>query len=113
MCVVVLCFVLLAVTEGRVIKTKEFPLPAEGIVMEFLVKNKSDMAHPISTLKMDIDQLTKKIIVTQSEDKMPVVRHLTPKPDVPSFENRFGVRVGTCPSGYVRRGTFCFPDDDY
>nr|6EE9_X Chain X, Stress-response Peptide-1 [Manduca sexta] len=25
----------------------------------------------------------------------------------------FGVRVGTCPSGYVRRGTFCFPDDDY
>ena len=113
MCVFVLCFILLAVAEGRVIRTKEFPLPAEGITMEFLVKDKSDMAHPLSTLKIDIDHLVKKITVTQSVNfpkEQDFKRRTHP---IVTLEDRFGVKDGKCPSGRVRRLGICVPDDDY
>ncbi|CAG9789390.1 unnamed protein product [Diatraea saccharalis] len=32
--------------------------------------------------------------------------------DVPRIEDRFAVRGGNCPAGYVARGGFCFPDYD-
>lgn len=113
MCVIVLCFVLLAVTEGRVVKTKEFPLPADGIVIEILVKDKSDIAHPMSTLKINIDRLVKKITVTQAvnfpkEQDFKLRTH-----PMVTLEDRFGLKDGKCPSGRVRRLGICVPDDDY
>lgn len=106
-----MCFVLVVIVESHVIKQHQYPLPPDGMIMEITLKNKSDKS-PISTMKIDIDEHAKKVIVSNMQDGKPPQKPA--KPDfVPSIDNRHGIRVGTCPVGYVQRGGFCFPDDDY
>ncbi|KAJ0173562.1 hypothetical protein K1T71_010711 [Dendrolimus kikuchii] len=114
MCVkLALCFLLVAVVESHVIKQHQYPLPPDGIIMEITLKNKANKS-PISTVKIDIDEFAKKVVVSNLQHDVEKPPKKPVKPDfVPTIENRHGIRVGTCPSGYVQKGGFCFPDDDY
>lgn len=103
---------LVAAVESRVLKPQEYSLPPQGMIVEITLKKKSEK-EPISTVKIDIDELMKKIIVSNimHEDEI-LKKH--PKPEfLPKINNRHSIRVGNCPAGHVQRGEFCFPDDDY
>lgn len=103
---IVLCLTLIVIAESSIIKQKE--LPKDTITMDIIIrKNSSDAkSQPIGTLKIEFngDKITVK-----TEDKS----EGSGKEEVPSIENRHGIRGSTCPTGYVRRGGFCFPDYDY
>lgn len=56
---------------------------------------KTDIRHTAQFAKTDNGAIT---FLDERPAMVPVV-----------FEDRFGIRVGTCPIGYVRRGFVCFP----
>lgn len=81
--------------------------------MEFTVKNKGD-GQVVSAMKIDIKEKDKKVVMSIGE---PVTTDVgvggSTTEFVPVIGSRHNIRVGSCPLGYVRRGGFCFPDDDY
>ncbi|CAH0594321.1 unnamed protein product [Chrysodeixis includens] len=120
MCVkIALCLALIASIDCNVIKQQEVPLQPDGLTVEVVVRNKGDK-HVVSTMKIDIDELNKKVVMAMvEEDKKILVSRVAKDVSemstefVPTIGSRHGIRVGTCPLGYTRRGGFCFPNDDY
>ncbi|KAJ8723838.1 hypothetical protein PYW07_007818 [Mythimna separata] len=113
MCVkIALCLALIVSIDGFVLKHRTLPLPAEGMTVEITVRSKEDPRHPLSTMKIDINEKDKKVEMSMSEAPSGVLKHL-PKAsnDVPRLESRASVVVGSCPAGYSPRGRFCIPDD--
>lgn len=82
-CLVVLCFAVIASIDGRAVNESNVPTPKGGEV--------------------------------QAKVAVPAAVAQTTKPVKPiSFDDRIGIDGGgNCPSGYVKSGTFCFPEDDY
>ncbi|XP_047033879.1 uncharacterized protein LOC124640242 [Helicoverpa zea] len=115
MCVkIAVCLALVVSIDSHVLKHHEVPLSPEGMVVEITVKNKGN-EHPVSSMKIDIDGKDKKILLSLGEpsESVPKAVGEATSDVVPTIETRNNIRVGSCPSGYTRRGGFCFPDDDY
>lgn len=121
MCVkIALCLALIASIDCLVVKQQEVPLLPEGLTVEVLVRNKGDK-NVVSTMKIDIDEMNKKVLLSMVEEEKKVlvsrvakdVSEMTTDEFVPTVGSRHGIRVGACPLGYTRRGGFCFPNDDY
>uniref|UniRef100_A0A2A4JYJ2 Uncharacterized protein n=1 Tax=Heliothis virescens TaxID=7102 RepID=A0A2A4JYJ2_HELVI len=113
MCVkIAVCLALVACIDSHVLKHHEIPLSPEGMVVEIIVKNRGD-EHPVSSMKIDIDEKDKKVGMSLEEPFIRVPRKTGDSSTefVPTIGSRHNVRVGTCPVGYTRTGGFCFPDD--
>ncbi|KAJ8723841.1 hypothetical protein PYW07_007821 [Mythimna separata] len=113
MCVkIALCLALIVSIDGFVLKHRTLPLPAEGMTVEITVRSKEDPRHPLSTMKIDINEKDKEVEMSMSEAPSGVLKHL-PKPnnDVVSLGDRTGINVGSCPAGFTARGAFCVPND--
>ncbi|KAH9636450.1 hypothetical protein HF086_006265 [Spodoptera exigua] len=111
---IAVCLALVACATSHVLKHQELPLSKDGMILEITVKNKGD-DHPLSSMVIDINEKDKKISISVEEPSGAVPKGelaLSSDP-VPTIGNRHGIRVGTCPLGYTKRGGFCFPDDDY
>ncbi|XP_073949970.1 uncharacterized protein [Choristoneura fumiferana] len=109
-----LCLFIMA-AESRALKSKQISLPNGAIVMDIIVRQKtegSEEATPIAKMKLEINGEDKKITLSDAADQMPpgkVVDVTEDEDFVPEIGNRSGIRVGRCPLGYVKRGTVCFP----
>ncbi|XP_028033933.1 uncharacterized protein LOC114245835 [Bombyx mandarina] len=112
-CVLVLC-VLCVIAESRVIKTKEFPLPPEGLTVEISIRTKS-ASHPISTVKVDIDEQSKKVTVSKIHHRLKgrKVRKHKAKTEATILENRGGFPQGNCPDMWEWNSGMCIPIADY
>lgn len=107
--------VLVKSIECRVIK--EYPLTADGLEIDFEVKNRDTSLYK---MKIDVDEQNKSVRLIRSMPRAPApvaAEGASFKPGVtttiiPTIENRFISGVG-CPKRHVKRGTFCFPDPDY
>ncbi|KAH9636452.1 hypothetical protein HF086_006267 [Spodoptera exigua] len=113
MCVkIALCLALFVSIDGYVLKHRTVPLSPEGLVLEVAVRNKNDPRHPISAMKIDINEKDKKVDISfvqlpaQGSDSHDVARH------VPTLEDRTSIRVGGCPQDTVSIGGICFKNDD-
>ncbi|KAJ8714106.1 hypothetical protein PYW08_007726 [Mythimna loreyi] len=113
MCVkIALCLALIVSIDGYVLKHRALSLPAEGMTVEITVKSKEDPRHPLSTMKIDINEQDKKVEMSMSEAPSGVLEHLSKaNNDVRNLEDRL-VDVGTCPKGMVFRLTICVPIND-
>ncbi|CAH0728512.1 unnamed protein product, partial [Brenthis ino] len=84
-CVALIFFILCSSIDGRPAGSK-----------------KADIQHVVEVAKSNNGGITfieeKPATATAAAATVPV-----------QFENRFGVRVGTCPIGYVKRGVVCYP----
>ena len=111
---IAVCLALVACIDSHVLKHHEVPLSPEGMVLEITIKNKGD-GKLVSSMKIDINEKDKKVMMSMGEpaSEVPVEIGGSTTEFVPSIGNRHNIRVGSCPIGYVRRGGFCFPDDDY
>nr|XP_037876250.1 uncharacterized protein LOC119630549 [Bombyx mori] len=111
--VLVLC-VLSVIAESRVIRTKEFPLPPEGLSVEISVSSKS-ASHPFSSVKIDIDQQSKRVIVSDVRNHLK--RHKGRKhkttTETSILENRGGFPQGNCPDMWEWKSDMCLPIADY
>ncbi|XP_022817835.1 uncharacterized protein LOC111350462 [Spodoptera litura] len=109
MCVkIALCLALIVSIDGYVLKHRTVPLPSEGLILEVAVRNKNDLRHPISAMKIDINEKDKKV-------DMSFVELSAKGPDsrkVPTLEDRTSIRVGGCPQDTTSIGGLCFPNDD-
>ncbi|XP_075982874.1 uncharacterized protein LOC142981079 [Anticarsia gemmatalis] len=112
MCVkIVLSLALVACINAHVLKYHQLQ-PIEVLTVEDAVKNKDADLQSISLQKMDIDEVEDNGVLTPEE----LLRDLNEPRGLssvvgPSFEDRNGIRVGTCPLGYVRIGGICHPED--
>lgn len=104
---IALAFAFVYIVESSVIRSKEI-LPAEGMVVEVIIRPNSNQVTFEDSSEKRLPRRTHDVVVpplvtAKGEDK---------EKGVPEIENRFGIRGGVCPSGYVKRGGFCFPDYD-
>lgn len=74
-----------------------------GVDSRALDKKNTDIQHT-SQVARDEDM----IIFREEKSKETDLMKILPE-DPDDFENRFGVRVGKCIRGYVRRGSRCVP----
>ncbi|KAJ8714110.1 hypothetical protein PYW08_007730 [Mythimna loreyi] len=113
MCVkIALCLALIVSIDGYVLKHRALPLPAEGMTVEITVKRKEDPRHPLSTMKIDINEQGKKVEMSMSEAPSGVLEHLSKaNNDVRNLEDRV-LNVGTCPVGKVFYNNFCIPNEE-
>ncbi|KAG6455457.1 hypothetical protein O3G_MSEX009213 [Manduca sexta] len=100
-CLVVLCFAAIVVTQGRVIDSTSISFP--GHMVDVNLKTRSSHAEQAKIDNHDVGRTY--------PDLQRVPRH-EQKTKV-TFPNRFLIKSSGCPKGYVKRGTFCFPDEDY
>ncbi|KAJ8723842.1 hypothetical protein PYW07_007822 [Mythimna separata] len=113
MCVkIALCLALIVSIDGFVLKHRTLPLPAEGMTVEITVRSKEDPRHPLSTMKIDINEKDKEVEMSMSEAPSGVLKHLSKaNNDVVTLGDRTGINVGSCPAGFTARGAFCVPND--
>ncbi|KAJ8714109.1 hypothetical protein PYW08_007729 [Mythimna loreyi] len=113
MCVkIALCLALIVSIDGYVLKHRALPLSAEGLTVEITVRSKEDPRHPLSTMKIDINEKDKKVEMSMSEAPSGVLEHLSKaNVDVKSLGDRTGINVGLCPAGFSPRGRMCVPND--
>ncbi|XP_022817844.1 uncharacterized protein LOC111350470 [Spodoptera litura] len=110
MCVkIALCLALIVSIDGYVLKHRTVPLPSEGLMLEVAVRDKNDPRHPISTMKIDINEEDHKVEISMAE--VPEVLSKDSNEVVPVIEDRNGVNVGTCAAGFTRVGMACVPID--
>ncbi|XP_028176547.1 uncharacterized protein LOC114364556 [Ostrinia furnacalis] len=97
--------VLVVAVNSHVIKSHKMDL-SNGMTVEVIIRpsEKADTPKP--------EELGSRVFRRTHDVVVPPVTP-TPKTDVNvDIVNRFGIRSGTCPTGYVQRGGFCFPDYD-
>lgn len=110
-----LCLLIVAAAESRALKSRQITLPDGAIVMDIIVRQKtedSEKASPVAKMKIEINGEDKTMTLYDAADQMPpgkVVEVTEDEDFVPDIGNRSGIRVGRCPLGYVKRGTVCFP----
>ncbi|KAF9822587.1 hypothetical protein SFRURICE_019478, partial [Spodoptera frugiperda] len=101
MCVkIALCLALIVSIDGYVLKHRSVPLSPEGLILEIAVRDKNDPRHPISTMKIDINEKDHKVEISMAEVPQKVAQDSNDV--VPVIEDRSGVNVGTCPAGFTR-----------
>ncbi|XP_035449860.2 uncharacterized protein LOC118275859 [Spodoptera frugiperda] len=110
MCVkIALCLALIVSIDGYVLKHRSVPLSPEGLILEVAVRDKNDPRHPISTMKIDINEKDHKVEISMAEVPQKLAQDSNDV--VPVIEDRSGVNVGTCPAGFTRVGMACVPVD--
>ncbi|KAH9636451.1 hypothetical protein HF086_006266 [Spodoptera exigua] len=110
MCVkIALCLALIVSIDGYVLKHRTVPLSPEGLVFEVAVRDKNDPRHPISTMKINIDEKDHKVQISVAE--VPQDLSKDSEVNVPVIQDRSGMVVGTCPAGFTRVGIACVPVD--
>ncbi|KAL0819550.1 hypothetical protein ABMA28_007646 [Loxostege sticticalis] len=105
--IVALALVVVAV-QGHVLKSQKVEL--DGMTVEVIIRPTSEkMNHQPEEAKKRVDRRTHDVVVPAVAAVTP---NINPKDVKVDIEDRFGIRSGNCPVGYVQRGGFCFPDYD-
>lgn len=108
---VIFALVIVKSIESNVIR--EYPLTADGLQIDLEMKSKDTELWKV---QIDVNEQDKIVRLTRSQPQAPAVAGGTsgnPSTVLPTIENRNGIKAGLCPTGYVKRGGFCFADDDY
>ncbi|XP_060805280.1 uncharacterized protein LOC132902826 [Amyelois transitella] len=106
-CLLAMCLIHVISIEGYAIKPLRLAIPPEGISFEINFKSdnyKSEVIQISSLIDMEAP-----VPAAPGRQSHPKTSAHHPKIES-SIENRHGLRVGTCPTGYVKSGGFCFPD---
>ncbi|XP_035449508.2 uncharacterized protein LOC118275594 [Spodoptera frugiperda] len=113
MCVkIALCLALIVSIDGYVLKHRSVPLSPEGLILEVAVRDKNDPRHPISAMKIDINEKDKKVDVSSVELSTEGTNSGDVPQNVPTLEDRVSIIGGGCPQDTTSVGGFCFPTDD-
>uniref|UniRef100_A0A2H1VIH6 SFRICE_013132 n=1 Tax=Spodoptera frugiperda TaxID=7108 RepID=A0A2H1VIH6_SPOFR len=113
MCVkIALCLALIVSIDGYVLKHRSVPLSPEGLILEVAVRDKNDPRHPISAMKIDINEKDKKVDMSSVELSTEGTNSGNVPRNVPTLEDRVSIIGGGCPQDTTSVGGFCFPTDD-
>lgn len=104
--------ILAASATSHILKSQPLQIPPEGLTLEINIK--PELNQPAGSRgpgRMSLDfSLNAPPPPPPSPMNAPPIRN----PDfVPDIEDRFGIRVGKCPTGYTQTGGFCFPNGRY
>ncbi|XP_028176548.1 uncharacterized protein LOC114364557 [Ostrinia furnacalis] len=121
-----LLYSLVGCIQGYIIRSSQFELPPQGMAVEISIKPKDDHSFVVDIKEDTQDRILKAthektFLKTKSflpEILKESVKMTSEKPSLkigpflPTIEKRLGIMAGTCPTGHVARGSFCFPDYD-
>lgn len=101
--IVFVCVTLFLCAESHVLMKKMFDIPSEKLTVEVVIKD--------SDIKSYRPSITRSTEIKEMGRRIPVPLSNAAVTDLPTISSRHGIGVPSCPFGFIKVGTICFPSN--